>query len=166
LKITIVDYDHEWPDRFECEATRLREGLGPVAVRIDHVGSTAVPGLPAKPVVDIQVSVRRLEPMNAYRLPLERLGYEYEADPNMEDYLFFRASTRPRLVHIHVCEAGGVHERRQLAFRDWMRTHSGDARRYAALKQRLATREWTNADAYADAKGPFIDEIVRRALAE
>jgi GrpB-like predicted nucleotidyltransferase (UPF0157 family) len=164
LKITIVDYDPDWPARFEAEATRLREALGSVAVRIDHVGSSAVPGLPAKPIVDIQVSVRQLEPMIAYRLPLEGLGYEYEADPNMEDYRFFRGSARPRLVHIHVCEAGSFHERRHLAFRDWMRTHPGDAQRYAALKQRLAAREWASADAYADAKGPFIDEIVRRAV--
>lgn len=165
MKITIVDYDPEWPARFEAEALRLREALGPVAARIDHVGSTAVPGLSAKPVVDIQVSVRRLEPMHTYREPLQRLGYEYEADPNVEDYLFFRADARPRHVHIHVCESGSSHERRQLAFRDWMRTHPADAQRYAALKERLAKREWANADAYADAKGPFIEEIVRRAVA-
>jgi GrpB-like predicted nucleotidyltransferase (UPF0157 family) len=113
---------------FEVEATRLREALEPVAVRIDHVGSTAVPGLSAKPIVDIQVSVRMLAPMNAYRQPLELLGYEY-ADPNTDDYPFFDLSIGPRPFHIHVCEAGSFHERRHLCFRDWMRTHPGDARR-------------------------------------
>lgn len=165
MKITIVDYDPEWPARFEAEATRLREALGPVAMRIDHVGSTAVPGLAAKPIVDIQVSVRKVEPMHAYQLPLERLGYEYVAAPTMDDYPFFDGR-EPRSVHVHVCEAGSFHERRHLAFRDWLRAHPDDAHRYAALKQRLAASEWENADAYADAKEPFIDEIVRRAIAE
>ena len=78
--VRVVLYDGNWPDRFQQLAQPLRQALGPVALRIDHIGSTSVPGLAAKPVIDIQISVADFEPLDAYRLPLERLGYIFRAD--------------------------------------------------------------------------------------
>src|SRR5207248_4184131 len=113
-------YDPSWPARFEAEAARLREALGDVAVHIEHVGSTSVPGLAAKPIVDIQVAVAGVEDMGSYRHSLEGLGYEYVPDRDFPDYPFFGwpARTQPRTFNLHVCEAGTEMEFRHLRFRD------------------------------------------------
>jgi GrpB-like predicted nucleotidyltransferase (UPF0157 family) len=104
--VRVVDADPTWPARFAAEAAQIRAALGPVALRVDHVGSTAVPGLAAKPIIDIQVSVARLQPMDSYRPALERLGYRYTPYPDPDGvvrYPFFgRPPTRPRAFHVHV----------------------------------------------------------------
>lgn len=106
--IRIVDYDPRWPAMFEREALNLRDSLGGFAIRIDHVGSTAVPGLAAKPVIDINVSVRDLRQVDTYRVPLEDLGYLFGPHPESPDLHFFgKPAERPRTFHVHVCEAGG-----------------------------------------------------------
>src|SRR5205807_730222 len=111
-----------WPARFVAEAARLHDALGGVAVRIDHVGSTSVPGLAAKPVIDIQVSVASLVPDDGYRSPLQEEGYRFVPDPDMPDYPFFRwPRSGPAEYHVHVCQAGGEEERRHLAFRNRLR---------------------------------------------
>ena len=106
--IRIVDYDPGWPGMFLREAAAIRTALGNTAVRIDHVGSTSVPGFAAKPIIDIDVSVRDIEPMESYLLPLESLGYlfvPFEDSPNLR--FFGKPIERPRTHHVHVCEAGG-----------------------------------------------------------
>lgn len=162
--IRIVPYDPAWPGMFEAEAGRLREALGPLALRIDHVGSTAVPGLAAKPVIDIQISVRPLHPFDAWRPALERSGYSYYRVEGYDDYpYFYRPPEMPHTHHIHVCEAGGLHERRHLAFRDALRADAALAGRYEALKRELARRHSAatheSRNAYADAKSEFIQSV-------
>lgn len=182
--IVIVDYDPQWPAMFEAEAERLSEALGPLALRIDHVGSTSVPGLAAKPVIDMQISVKPLmiseneerdRPLEAqsdeprygrWRTVLEELGYRYFHDPDFEDYPFFcRPPAWPHVFHIHVCESGTRHERRHLAFRDALRGDPALAQGYAELKRRLAkehsaaTHESRNA--YNNAKSEFIETAVK-----
>jgi GrpB-like predicted nucleotidyltransferase (UPF0157 family) len=170
VTISIVEYDATWPDRYEAEATLLRDALGPCALRIDHVGSTSVPGLAAKPIVDIQVSVASLTPIARYLEPLEQAGYtyfEYLNEVGIDDYPFFaKPSAPPRSFHIHVAEAGTFNERRHLAFRDWLRAHPEDAAAYEHHKRELATREWETGDHYANAKTDFVTTIVSRALGE
>ncbi|MFL5797816.1 MAG: GrpB family protein [Actinomycetota bacterium] len=161
--VRIAGYDPAWPERYEAEAARLRRTLGPVAVRIEHVGSTAVPGLPAKPTIDIQVSVASFEPFEAYGEPLRNLGYEYR--PNDEpEHRFFAlwGPDRERLVHVHVCEAGGEWERRHLAFRDALRADPDLRARYEAEKLRVAALHPGDSLAYADAKTPWIRAEERR----
>ncbi len=169
--IQIVPYDPAWPDRFAREAAVLREALGEVALRIDHVGSTSVPGLAAKPIVDMQISVARLEPMAVFREPLEQLEYRFKLDPDFPDYPFFgKPPVPPRAYHIHVCAAGSETERRHLAFRDYLRAHPDVADAYAAFKRRIAPGYRVDVhgdrEAYADAKSEFILPVQARALAE
>jgi GrpB-like predicted nucleotidyltransferase (UPF0157 family) len=170
VTVTIVDYDASWPERYELESAAIADVLGPVALRIDHVGSTSVPGLGAKPIVDIQVSVAALQPMAPYVEPLRAIGYEYFEwlnEDGIDDYPYFaKPPEPPRAFHIHVAESGSHHERRHLAFRDWLRAHPEDAAAYERTKRELATREWETTDHYANAKTAFIATITARALAE
>ena len=169
--LEITPYDPDWVTQFEEERGRLQAALGALALRIDHNGSTAVPGLAAKPVIDIQVSVRRLHPLEPYAEPLARLGYVHLVHPDDAFAPFFhRPAVWPHTHHIHVVQAGGDEERKTLAFRDYLREHRNVARAYAALKRELAPRysaaEFGARQAYADAKGDFISRITRQALAE
>lgn len=169
MEITVVRWDPEWPRRFAAEAERLRAALGEVAVRIDHVGSTAVPGLAAKPVIDVQISVRSLRPEHRFRVPLETLGYAHTPhydEFGMDEYPFFgRPRHPPRTFHVHVCEAGSELERRHLAFRDWLVEHPEDARAYERFKRELARRRWRSRDDYAEAKSRFVADVLDRARA-
>jgi GrpB-like predicted nucleotidyltransferase (UPF0157 family) len=169
--LVISDYDPEWPVHFEAEAARLREALGELALRIEHTGSTSVPGLGAKPIVDIQVSVQELEPREEFRAFLERLGYVFSETPDDATYPFFhKPAGWPHLFHVHLCEAGGEEERRHLAFRDYLRDHPEAASEYEALKRGLANRhlaeDFESRSAYSEAKSVFIRPCESRAMAK
>lgn len=167
--LKVVPYDPDWPRAFEHERARLAWALGEIARRIDHTGSTAVPGLAAKPVIDIQISVEELHPIAAYAPALEGLGYRHLPHPDDAFCPFFhRPGSWPHTHHVHVVQAGGEEERRTLAFRDHLRANPAVARAYERLKLRLAPRfsaaEHASRQAYADAKGEFIEGVVTRAL--
>ena len=163
--VWIVPYDVTWPEQFAQLAQLLRNALGPVALRIDHIGSTSVPQLAAKPVIDIQISVADFEPLDAYRLPLERLGYIFRADNPERTKRYFREASGHRRVHIHVWRAGSFSEQFALLFRDYMRTHPDVASQYAQLKIGLAQQYARVEDrvAYTDAKSPFIWKVIAQA---
>jgi GrpB-like predicted nucleotidyltransferase (UPF0157 family) len=166
--IEIVPYDPEWPHLFAAERERIDAALGSLAVRIDHHGSTAVPGLAAKPVIDIQVSVARLHPLQAFASPLADLGYVHVAHADDSWCPFFhRPAVWPHTHHVHVVEAGGEEERRTLAFRDYLRAHPAAAREYDALKRRLAATNigasTGSREAYAIAKTEFVERIIALA---
>lgn len=167
-RIEIVPYDHDWPAAFEEEAVRLRAVLGPLAVRIDHHGSTSIPGLGAKPIIDIQVSVATLQPLTAYRVPLETIGYVHvpHADDSFSPF-FHRPATWPHSHHVHVVTRGGREERRTLVFRDYLRDHPEAARSYERLKRDLAEQsEATDPESrerYARDKTDFIERIIALA---
>jgi hypothetical protein len=108
--IHIADYDPAWPARFRALGAELRAALGDVAVRIDHIGSTSVPGLAAKPVIDVQVTVERLEPAGPFRVPLERLGLVYRSDNTERTERYFREAPGERRTHIHVRRRGSFSE--------------------------------------------------------
>ncbi len=162
-RVIIVPYDEEWPKLFAELGGRLRGVLGGVAVRIDHVGSTAVPGLAAKPIVDVQVSVASFEPLDAYRVPLERAGYIFRAGNPDRTKRYFREPAGERRTHIHVRRAGSWSEQSTLLFRDYLRTHPEDAARYADTKRTLADRHGDDRVGYTDAKAPFIWDAMTRA---
>jgi GrpB-like predicted nucleotidyltransferase (UPF0157 family) len=161
--IELAAYDPAWPTRFAELGRDLRAGLDAVALRIDHIGSTSVPGLAAKPIIDIQVSVADFEPLAAYRLPLEQLGYVYRADNPERTKRYFREPSGRRRTHVHVRRAGSFSEQWALLFRDYLRAHAEVAAEYAAVKQRLALRFRDDRPAYVDAKGPLLWEIIRKA---
>ena len=162
----IVDPDASWPRRFQAESKRIRAALGDRAVRIEHVGSTAVPGLAAKPTIDIQVSVGSMVPRVDYAEPLAALGYRIGLDPWSDEHEFFSRETEgDRSFHVHVCPVGSEWERRHLAFRDWLRDHPEDAREYERLKRELASRHPRDVIGYTLGKTVFIEGIEARALA-
>jgi GrpB-like predicted nucleotidyltransferase (UPF0157 family) len=164
--ISVVPYDPEWVDEFEREAAAIRDALSDVLVRVEHVGSTAVPGLPAKPIIDIQVSVANIRERESFVLPLERLGYLFAPDPDSPDYHFFgKPRERPRRYHVHVCAVGSGEEIRHLVLRDFLRSHSEEAGRYAEFKRALARRSHHDRLAYIEGKEPFMRDLERRAVA-
>ena len=167
--IDIVPYDPRWPREFEAERDRIERALGSIALRIEHHGSTSVPGLAAKPIIDVQVSVARLDPIDAYARPLADLGYVHVAHADDERCPFFhRPPAWPHTHHIHVVAAGGDEERRTLAFRDYLRAHPAAAREYEWLKRDLAAAhggsDTDSREAYARAKSAFVERIVALAL--
>ena len=169
--LEIRPYDPNWVVEFESERTRLQTVLGMIAVRIEHNGSTSVPGLAAKPVIDIQVSVRNLQPLTAYSGRLESVGYIHLLHPDDAFAPFFyRPAMWPHTHHVHVVESGGEEERKTLAFRDYLREQAQIARKYETLKRELApsysSESFSSRQAYADAKGEFIAAVTRRAIAE
>jgi GrpB-like predicted nucleotidyltransferase (UPF0157 family) len=150
--IAVVPYDAAWPGMYASERDRLAAALGDVVVRIDHIGSTAVPGLAAKPWIDIQAQVRWMRPRGAYRDPLLALGYVHH--PDDDDHAFF--DRRP--YHVHVCAAGGDWARRHLAFRDLLRRDAAARAAYQDEKLRLAA-EHEDVLAYTEAKTPIIRRL-------
>jgi GrpB-like predicted nucleotidyltransferase (UPF0157 family) len=163
--VIVAPYDPRWPDEFARLGAALRDALGDVALRIDHIGSTAVPGLAAKPILDVQISVAAFEPLDAFRLPLERLGLVFRANNPDRTKRYFRLhdATGVRLAHVHVRIAGSWSEQKDLLFRDYMRAHPADAERYGALKQRLAQAYGSDRVGYTDAKSAFVWETMGRA---
>ncbi|HVJ59010.1 MAG TPA: GrpB family protein [Burkholderiaceae bacterium] len=169
--IELVDYDPAWPARFADEARALGRALGERALRIEHVGSTAVPGLVAKPVVDIQVSVASLDDPAAFDDALGAAGYTHVVHEPAFDriYPFFaKPFAWPRTHHLHLCVAGSNEEARHLAFRDHLRKHPEVACEYVRLKQQLAALHGGHDEAarqrYSLAKTDFVAAIERRAL--
>src|SRR5262252_1071206 len=139
--IELHDYDPDWAAQFERECARLTHALGPMALRIDHHGSTAVPGLAAKPIIDIQISVASLKPLESYARPLALCGYVHH--PHDDDSFapfFHRPASWPHSHHVHVVQAESDEARRTLAFRDYLCAHPESAREYESLKRELAAR--------------------------
>lgn len=159
--IIVAEYDPAWPEEFLGIGRRLRAALGPAALRIDHIGSTAVPGLAAKPVIDVQIAVAALEPMD-YRAALEGIGFAWRASNPDLTKRYFREQSGRR-IHVHVRRAGSWSEQFALLFRDFLRASPAVASEYAALKYRLAATFREQREAYVEAKGPFIWETIRRA---
>lgn len=161
--IYIAPYDTAWPGGFRQQATALRAALGDVAVRIDHIGSTSVPGLAAKPVIDIQVSVVSLEPAEPFRLPLERLGLVYRAENAERTKRYFREPPGQPRTHVHVRRHGSFSAQFPLLFRDYLREHAASAHEYELVKRQLAARFADDRAGYADAKGDVFWALIRRA---
>jgi GrpB-like predicted nucleotidyltransferase (UPF0157 family) len=161
--VIIVPYDPQWPPRFQQLAKNLRAASQSKALRIDHIGSTSIPGLAAKPVIDIQVSVAALEPVEAYGRALGSLGYVFRADNTDLSKRYFREKPGTRRTHIHVRQAGSWGEQLNLLFRDYLRVHEQDASRYAQVKMELAEIYRNDRIKYVDGKVEIIWEILMKA---
>jgi|688.fasta_scaffold45684_3 GrpB-like predicted nucleotidyltransferase (UPF0157 family) len=168
--IEIVPYDAEWLMRFAKEEARLLRSLpADLVIRIDHIGSTAVPGLSAKPIIDVQVEVSSLERVRREVVPIMKdLAYEFIWRPTIGEhgpfYAWFikRNAKGERTVHVHMVEPDEASEDR-LLFRDHLRAHPHEAQRYEALKQGLAHAHPDDRAAYTLSKTPFIAEVIREA---
>ncbi len=160
--VVIVTYDPGWPARFERWRARIATALGTTALAIEHLGSTSVPGLAAKPIVDIQMSVAELEDESAYVPALAELGLQLRTRDALHRHLRPFAG-RPRDVHVHVCAQGGNWEREHLLLRDYLRTHPHAVLAYATAKQELAVRWREDSVAYGEAKSDVILTALRAA---
>src|SRR5689334_11000230 len=160
--ITIVDYDSSWPSKFQMHAGRIANALGEVALRIEHIGSTSVPGLAAKPIIDILVVVEDSTIESAYLPHLEAAGYELRVrEPEWHQHRMFR--TPEKDVHVHIYSAGCREIQRNLLFRDRLRANVDDRRRYEQTKRELATHDWSDINDYANAKTDVIESIIAAA---
>lgn len=161
--IIIVPYNPEWPERFREIGKRIRMEMGDTAIRIDHIGSTSVPDLAAKPVIDIQISVRSFETIEQLVVPLERCGFQWRHDnPDLSKRYFRESPGQPR-THIHVRRAGSWAEQIALLFRDYLRRHPDACKDYADLKYKLAAAFKGAREEYVEAKSPLIWSIQQKA---
>ncbi len=164
-EVIIVEYEPEWPRKFEVHAERIAGALGVAALRIEHVGSTAVPGLAAKPVIDILVVVEDSSDESSYLPRLKAAGYELRVrEPDWNEHRMFR--TPERDAHVHVYSDGCAEVGRVLAFRDRLRRSAEDRCRYERVKRELAAREWPDMNAYAEAKTEVVESILAAARAD
>ena len=164
-RVEVVPHNPRWRDEFEAEAKRVAAALGENVVAIHHIGSTAIPGIYAKPVVDFLVEVRDIAEVDGRSPAMESLGYEVLGEYGIPGRRYFRKDDREgiRTHHIHAFEAGSAEVERHLAFRDYMIAHPVDAQRYSELKRKLAEEHPQSMDGYMDGKDGFIKEIDRRA---
>lgn len=160
--VEIVAYDSAWPDLFSREEARLRSVLKDRALRIEHAGSTSVPGLPAKPIIDIVLVVTNSADEPAYAAPLEAGGYVLRIrEPDWYEHRVFKGPDTN--INLHVFSDGCPEIDRMLLFRNWLRRHPDDRELYARTKLELARREWKFVQNYADAKTAVVEEILARA---
>jgi GrpB-like predicted nucleotidyltransferase (UPF0157 family) len=163
--ITLVEYDPEWPRLFEREERRLREALGDLALRIEHTGSTSVPGLAAKPIIDIVLVVPDSADESAYVPQLEAAGYVLRIrEPDWYEHRLFKGPDTN--VNVHTFSPGCPEIERMVGFRDWLSTHDDDRNLYERAKRELASRDWQYVQHYADAKTEVVEAIIARALAQ
>jgi GrpB-like predicted nucleotidyltransferase (UPF0157 family) len=163
----VVAYDGSWPARATRLSNRLREVLGEAALAIEHIGSTAVPGLAARPIADIQVSVADVRDQAAFRPALEAAGYRRLVVPELDtdDYLVFVPRDGSNTEHVEVCQRGSLQERRHLAVRDYLRASPGERTAYEMTKRRAAVAAGGDRARYSAGKDAFVKALERRALA-
>jgi GrpB-like predicted nucleotidyltransferase (UPF0157 family) len=162
--VEILDYDPRWPTWYEREKARIRSVLGDRVVRIEHVGSTSVPNLPSKPLIDIALEVLDSAEEATYVPAMEAAGYVLRIrEPEWFEHRLLKGPDTD--VNVHVFSAECEEVGRMLLFRDWLRTNAADRELYAAAKRQLASRDWKYMQQYADAKTAVVNEILARAQA-
>lgn len=162
----MAEYDPKWPILYEEEKGRILAVIGRKVVAIEHIGSTAVPGLGAKPIIDIMVAVSQLADADQCIQPLQIIGYEYvpEYEASIPERRYFRKGpSGARTHHIHMVELSSDFWERHLLFRDFLRAHPEVAKKYYELKKELAAKYGPDHDAYTDAKVSFIESVLDKA---
>jgi GrpB-like predicted nucleotidyltransferase (UPF0157 family) len=164
-KVEVVPYRSDWPQQFAAEAKELKAVFGAQMLSIHHFGSTSIPGISAKPIIDILVIVRDIDSVDTLSSKLEALGYYAVGEYGISGRRFFyKGSSDLRTHHLHVYETGNPHILRHLVFRDYMRCHPISARDYARLKEELAREFPEDMDQYIAGKNAFVKEHEKRAL--
>jgi GrpB-like predicted nucleotidyltransferase (UPF0157 family) len=166
-KIKVVAYDPSWKSQFEREANRIAHALGEIVVSLHHIGSTAIPGIFAKPIIDILLEVGDIVQLDDKRAAMEQLGYEAIGEFGIPGRRYFRKDnpSGTRTHQVHAFQVNSPEIERHLAFRDYMIAHPLEAQTYSALKQRLALEHPEDIEAYMDGKDAYIKEHEARAIA-
>jgi GrpB-like predicted nucleotidyltransferase (UPF0157 family) len=163
-EIIVVPYDPAWHDLFIATAQPMCEALGAVALRIDHIGSTSIPGIAAKPIIDILISVASFEAFATIEQPLNSVGYIWKPENPDKSKRYFRETEGMRRTHVHIQKNGSWGQQFVLLFRDYLRQHPAEQRRYEAVKQALAEKyRYGERLKYVEGKSPIIWEIMQRA---
>ncbi|MDD9271898.1 GrpB family protein [Paenibacillus sp. GCM10023248] len=159
----ISKHDRGWKDLFNDIALKLRNSLGNLAIRIDHVGSTSIDGLDAKPIIDIQISVLNYDDIASYKTKIESVGFVFRDENPDKTKRYFRELPGTRRTHIHVRQVGSFSEQMTLLFRDYIRQHPQDCLRYAEEKHRLMELYKNERPKYVEGKGPIVWDILQKA---
>jgi len=163
--IQIVNYDESWPSKFEEHSKRIKIALGAVAVDVEHIGSTSVPGLAAKPIIDILLIVKDSGDESKYLKEMEAAGYHLRVrEPDFHEHRMFRTANKD--VHIHVLSHGSSEIDRYLVFRNHLRINYHDRNLYETTKRELATADWGNMNEYAKAKTQIVESIIRAGFVD
>jgi GrpB-like predicted nucleotidyltransferase (UPF0157 family) len=162
--IHIAEYDPDWPERFRREADTIRRVLGDRVLQLEHVGSTSVPELPAKPIIDMLLVLANSADEPAYVPAMEAAGFVLRIrEPDWNEHRLFKGPDSN--INLHVFSSGCPEIGRMLAFRDWLRVNASDRDLYARTKLELAQKNWKYVQNYADAKSAVVEQIITRALA-
>lgn len=161
--IEIEDYDPRWPKVFADLRDQISSALGGLAQRIEHVGSTSVPGLAAKPIIDLIVVINMRDDLDAVIRNLETIGYHHKGDLGLPGREAFTTAPEAPAHHLYVCAEGNLQLARQLLFRNFLRTHPATAAAYAKLKRSLAQKYRSDRSGYTDAKSSFIEQVLSAA---
>jgi GrpB-like predicted nucleotidyltransferase (UPF0157 family) len=159
--ITVVDYDPAWPTQFEILRSIILSAVGDIAIAVEHVGSTSVPGLAAKPIIDIDVVVASAADVSVAIERLAAIGYEHRGNLGVEGREAFESPPEPPQRHLYVCVQGGTALRNHLALRDYLRNNSNSTAKYGRLKKQLAALFPTDIDNYIDGKTDFVLAALR-----
>jgi GrpB-like predicted nucleotidyltransferase (UPF0157 family) len=163
--VRLVAYDPTWPLEFDAEVERIERACDGLPIKLEHIGSTSIPGLSAKPVIDILAGRPGNIPGARYVNAFKQLGYEHKGAYGIPGRNYFRKGV-PRTHHVHLVSWSSNLWRDHLLFRDYLRAHPEIAREYETIKRELATMYLQDKEQYTDAKGPFVRSIVRRAREE
>ncbi len=165
--VIIVPYDPKWVDLYRVEAAHIQDAIGEYIIAIEHIGSTSVPGLAAKPIIDILIGLKGLADTPLFVPPLEKIGFVYKPENEVdfpERRYLHKKKPGQLIVHLHMVEPNTEFFKRHLAFRDYLRAHPESAAEYAALKTALAAKFGNDREGYTDAKTDFIKGIERKAM--
>lgn len=162
--IKVIDYDGAWEDEFRHEAARLREAIGAALFKVHHIGSTAVPGLAAKPVIDMLLEVESLDALDRKEMQMVSLGYRPRGENGIPGRRYFQRGDGERTHQVHAYVLGDDQIRRHIAFRDYLRTHSAVAEQYADVKRKAAEACGGDSEVYCEMKDGFIKTHERLAL--
>lgn len=159
MKVKVTDYNPEWPAMFQSEEARLKQVFLDEVIMIHHIGSTSVPGIKAKPIIDIMPLVKDINVIDRLNSRLMELGYEPMGEFGIPGRRFFRRGGDVRTHHVHVFQAGSIEIERHLAFRDYLRAHPEEAKKYGELKERLAKEFPNDIEGYIAGKDTFVKTL-------
>lgn len=162
-KVEVSSYDENWPQAYQSEAEKIRTIFVPIIVDIYHIGSTSVPGLSAKPVIDILVEVSSIEKVDEFNQDMILLGYEARGENGIPQRRYFQKGGNERTHHVHIFEKGNPEIARHVTFRNYLRNYPQEATRYGALKEELAKRFPYDIEKYISGKDSLVKELDEKA---
>lgn len=162
--VNLIDHNPNWEKQFEYEKKGILNALGNSVIGIEHIGSTSVKGLKAKPIIDIIVGIHNLDEVSKFISPLNEIGFEYVPKPEFKDRKFFRKGRWAQgTCHLHICEFNSSEWIEKLLFRDYLRLNPRAAEEYTLLKKELASKYRFDRSTYTMEKEPFINSIIEKA---